>query len=92
MKELGYLNYPKPDVHIVKIFSELGFSESNPLNVYKAIIKMYEDCREIDSKVTPYKIDKVLWLISSGEYYLAEGITGDKHREDFIEYVKGCLI
>lgn len=91
LKELGYLNYPKPDVHIVEIFSKLGFSSKNPLDVYKALIRMYEDCKEIDSSVTPYKIDKILWLISTGDFYYDKGVNGSRYRDDFIEEVKKIL-
>lgn len=91
LKELGYLNYPKPDVHIVDIFSELGLSDRNIMNVFEAVIRMYEDCIEIDSTVSPYKIDKILWLICSGKFYL-DGLTVTRHKEIFIKNMKELLI
>lgn len=33
LKELGYVNYPKPDVHLIDVFSGLGLSERNPISV-----------------------------------------------------------
>ena len=45
LKELGYVNYPKPDVHIVDIFTSLEHSDNNIINVFEAVIKMYEDCK-----------------------------------------------
>lgn len=90
LKELGYLNYPKPDRHIVGIFTKLGLSDNNQMNVFDAVICMYEDCKNIDNRVTPYKIDKILWLISSGTFYL-DNIDIGRHREEFIEKVTATL-
>ena len=39
------------------------------------------------NQVTPYEIDKILWLIGSGKFYLSDKkIKGQK--EAFIEHVK----
>ncbi len=65
LKELGYDQYPKPDIHLIDIFSELGLSDRDEFNCYKAIVRMARIVGE-----TPYKVDKVFWLISSGNYYL----------------------
>lgn len=83
LKELGYINYPKPDVHLIEVFSGLGMSDNNPISVFEAIVRMSEDCKEIDDKVTPYKIDKIIWLICSGRFYL-DDVTIGRHKEDFI--------
>ena len=91
LKELGYLNYPKPDVHIVDIFTSLGLSDDNIINVFEAVIRMYEDCKEIDSTVTPYKIDKILWIICSGRFYL-DNITVNRNKEKFIKNAKKIII
>lgn len=90
LKELGYLNYPKPDVHMIDIFTNLGLSQNNIISVFEAIIRMYEDCREIDNSVTPYKIDKILWLISSGRFYLND-ITVKRHKEEFLKNMNEVL-
>lgn len=88
LKELGYLNYPKPDVHLIEVFNQLGLSEEDPASVFEAIVTMADACTEIDPEVTPYKIDKIIWLICSGRFYL-DDITVGRHKEDFIEYMKG---
>ena len=87
LKELGYVNYPKPDVHIIDIFTYLRLADNNPINIFEAVIRMYEDCKEIDENVTPYKIDKILWLISSGRFYL-DNITINRHKEEFLVNMK----
>lgn len=87
IKELGYRDYPKPDVHLIKIFSDLGLASStDPYEVYKSIIEMSEAVGE-----DAYTVDKIFWLISSGRFYLVNINTGRK-RDEFITYVKRrCL-
>ncbi len=90
LKELGYLDYPKPDVHLNDVFCRLGLSENEPIQVFESIVKMAEDCKEIDEAITPYKIDKVIWLICSGRFYL-DDITIGRNKDEFIDYVKAEL-
>lgn len=83
IKELGYRDYPKPDVHLIKIFSDLGLASStDPYEVYKSIIEMSEAVGE-----DAYTVDKIFWLISSGRFYLVNINTGRK-RDEFIRYAK----
>lgn len=82
LKELGYDQYPKPDIHLIDVFSELGLSDRDEYNCYKSIIKMSMLVGE-----TPYKVDKVFWLICSGNYYL-DGIIIDRKKKDFIDLIK----
>lgn len=82
LKELGYDQYPKPDIHLIDVFSELGLSDRNEYNCYKSIIKMARIVGE-----TPYKVDKVFWLICSGSYYF-DGINIGRKKKEFIDYVK----
>ncbi len=90
LKELGCLDYPKPDVHLNAVFHELNLSENEPLQVFEAIVRMAEDCKEIDDTITPYKIDKIIWLICSGRFYL-DDITVGRNKDEFITYVKSKL-
>ncbi len=86
LKELGYLDYPKPDVHLIEVFVALGLSEKEPIDVFEAIVRMAEDCKDIDDNITPYKIDKIIWLICSGRFYL-DDISVGRNKEKFINYV-----
>lgn len=88
LKELGYLSYPKPDVHLIEVFSQLGLSEDDPISVFEAIVEMAEVCKEVDPESTPYKLDKIIWLICSGRFYL-DDISVGRHKDDFIKYMKG---
>lgn len=86
IKELGYRDYPKPDVHLIKIFSDLGLATSTePYEVYKSIIEMSEVVGE-----DAYTVDKIFWLISSGRFYLVDVNTGRK-RDEFIAFAKNRL-
>jgi len=86
VKELGYRDYPKPDVHLIKIFKELGLvTSTDSYEVYKAIIEMSEAVGE-----DAYTVDKIFWLISSGRFYLVNINTGRK-RDEFIKYTKKAI-
>lgn len=66
LKELGYTNYGKPDVHVKEILAGLGLCLPNatPYQVQKAISQVAKA-----EKVSSYNVDKVLWLIGSGKFY-----------------------
>ena len=64
LKELGYRDYPKPDVHMIDVFQSIGLCDNNQMSCYKAMVKVAEDC-----KIDAYSLDKVIWLICSGNYY-----------------------
>ena len=83
LKELGYVNFGKPDVHLKKIFATLRLSpREDDYEVFKAIVRV---ARNVG--VTPYNVDKVFWLIGSGNFYLDEVEVG-RHREDFIAHAQ----
>ena len=84
LKELGYTQYPKPDVHIIEIFHAFGLCEKNDYSAYKAVIEMAHIVNQ-----TPYKVDKIFWLIGSGNYYHDKiEIKDNKNKEKFIERIK----
>lgn len=78
LKELGYLNYPKPDIHMMDICESLGLSSRDPISVFEAIVKAADE-----GNTTPYELDKILWLICSGNFYL-DGVKASGHKKDFI--------
>ena len=65
LKELGYTQYPKPDDHLMDVFSGVKICERDPYTVYKSTIRMAQACGR-----TAYYVDKTIWLICSGNYYL----------------------
>lgn len=89
LKELGFTDYPKPDVHLMDVFSALGLSENDEISTFEAIVRMSEICMEFDPKATPYKVDKVFWLICSGKFNKdSNEINIGRHKDEFIEYAR----
>lgn len=87
LKELGFLNYGKPDVHIKDIFHAIGLIEekSTPYQIQK-VISDFADA----VGVTSYNIDKLFWLIGSGEFYNnhefgSKGNIG-RNKKEFIQF------
>lgn len=82
LKELGYEDFAKPDVHLKYIFKELRLcpESADDYQVFKAIVRVAKH-----AGVTPYAADKLFWLIGSGNFYddPAIGKIG-RHREDFV--------
>jgi hypothetical protein len=84
LKELGFTSYPKPDVHLIEVFNSLGFAEDNPISTFEAVVRMADVC-----KVTPYKVDKIFWLICSGKFYLEmPEINIGGHKREFLEMME----
>lgn len=66
LKELGFVNYGKPDVHIIDIFEGLGLcrQDASPYEIQKIIVQIAEA-----KGVSAYNVDKLFWLIGSGKFY-----------------------
>jgi hypothetical protein len=89
LKELGYVNFAKPDVHLHDIFTalELCPAKADDYQLFKAIIRL---ARNAD--VTPYAADKVFWLIGSGDFYADPEIGSiGSYKEEFIEFAQSKL-
>jgi hypothetical protein len=89
VKELGYENFSKPDVHVKDIFWALELSPwgTSDYEVFKAVARV---ARNVG--VTPYNVDKLFWLIGSGNFYEDQDV-GDGGRiggrkKDFIEFAQ----
>lgn len=89
LKEMGYVNFGKPDTHIKDIFIELGFlnniSKASPKADYFSL-KIIERIAH-NNNTTPYAVDKLLWLICSGNFYIEKIEIGSKKKE-FIKFMK----
>ncbi len=82
LKESGYVRFIKPDVHMTDICEAMNFSDRNQINVFNKLIEI-----ATKSNVTPYKLDKILWLICSGNFYFDNiNIVGKK--KEFIQALK----
>ena len=81
LKELWYVEYPKPDIHLIDILTKTNISSSN--NIYD----IYKDMINLSNlnKVTAYEFDKILWLIGSWNLYNHD-IKLWNNKSQFIEY------
>lgn len=85
LKELGFVDYGKPDVHVIEIFVGIGLcdEDASPYQVQKVISQIASA-----AGVSSYNVDKLFWLIGSGKFYKHpklgnEGLIGRK-KEQFI--------
>ena len=85
LKELGFVRYPKPDVHLIDVFSSLGLSDKDQVSTFEAIVRM-----ATYNNVTPYKVDKIFFFFFSGKFYLEkpEEIFVRSRKKDFIELMQ----
>ena len=86
---LGYENFSKPDVHVKEIFRAVGLSPlgSSDYEVFGAVARVARN-----AGVTPYDVDKLFWLIGSGNFY-DDPCVGNRGRigsqkQEFIEEAK----
>jgi len=82
LKELWYTEYCKPDIHMIDVFNWLWLCEKNDYDTFKCIVKTAKEWW-----ITPYELDKIVWLICSGRFYL-DGIEEKGHKKEFIEYMR----
>lgn len=92
LKGMGYINFPKPDVHLRDIFSALSLCPAKPddYSLFKSIIRV-----AAHANVSPYNVDKAFWLIGSGYFHNdpqigSRGRIGSQKRE-FVKYVQERL-
>ena len=73
LKEIGFVNFGKPDVHITDILAgtNLCLKSASPYNVQKTIQAIAEANNQ-----TPYHVDKLLWLIGSGNFVKHPAVFG----------------
>jgi hypothetical protein len=69
LKEFGFVQYGKPDVHVIEIFVGIGLCrpKPSPYQVQKVITQIAEA-----AGVSSYDVDKLFWLIGSGKFYKNE--------------------
>ncbi len=89
LKEIGYSGFGKPDTQIKQIFSELNLIDSKEKSELQ---KDYQTFKMIDqiareNDVTSFMVDKVFWLIGSGNFYLT-GFQIRDSKDDFITKAK----
>ena len=86
LKELGYFKYAKPDTHTKDVCKALGLvSGDDDIECFEAMIKTANE-----AGVEAYKVDKVWWLICSGNFYRynVELPNPRQRKEKFLELLK----
>ncbi len=84
LKENVSPEFIKPDTHINDIALGLGITKSkHNYHIFKDV-EAY--CSRIN--VLPYAIDKVFWLVGSGNFYLS-GVKVNTSKQQFIEKIMG---
>lgn len=89
VKELGYLDFAKPDTHIKKILAGLGLQVPNASDyqTFKTVISFARA-----AGLGPYYVDKLMWLVGSGFFYsdpqIGSGGYVKTRRDAFVESVR----
>ncbi len=92
LKEMGYINFPKSDVHLRDIFTALNLcpEKSDDYQLFKSVIRV-----ATHAGISPYNADKAFWLIGSGYFYNDRHLGKDgrigSHKKEFIKYAKPLL-
>jgi hypothetical protein len=83
LKELGYYEYAKPDTHTKDICDALHLaSKKNDVKCFEAMVKVARE-----AGVKTYKVDKVWWLICTGNFY-RYNIKCPEYKNEFILSLK----
>jgi hypothetical protein len=88
LKELGYVEYGKPDNWLKRIFTRLQLAPSaGDYEVHDAIVRVARNAH-----ITPYNVDKLFWLIATGKFYDDQCDTkGWPPIDTFIEHITAEL-
>lgn len=72
LKECGCIWLVKPDVHIRNVYAHFAGKEDNvsEQEVIKEMYKWSLQLREYDKKMTAYKLDRMIWLICTGNFFI----------------------
>jgi hypothetical protein len=85
LKDAGWYQYPKPDVHTKAILKGIGFADGSDYLTYRAIVTIADRIGE-----TPFSVDKALWLIGSGKLHLSRKRFRTR-RQEFVRIAQRAL-
>ena len=81
LKEIGYENFGKPDIHLKTIFYNLQIVyKKDDYQVFWAIDRIANH-----NNKKPYMVDKLFWLIGSGRFHLEDDLFTGRNRYEFIK-------
>ncbi|WP_024859210.1 hypothetical protein [Ruminococcus albus] len=88
LKDIGMLDFCKPDIQIRNCLSSLGLCGKSDNAVFKTLVAIAEDSKKYDKTASAFKIDRILWLIGSGDFYGNRNIKWEGSLEEFISELK----
>ena len=66
LKEKGFLDYGKPDTHVIDILNHVGLcQEGMPASAYQDELRAIA----LANQTSAYAVDKLIWLIGSSDFY-----------------------
>lgn len=95
LKECGCTWLVKPDVHIKKVYAQMAAQEQNkPVEEIQEndldVIAYYDEWAKVLNErgraTTAYQIDKIIWLICTGDFYLHKDPTIG--RDTILNYIR----
>lgn len=102
-KDMGYEIFAKPDEHTIETLGNLflevpypkdGTSENKTCDIDEVVSSIFIKMAEILSlsglKTTAFKLDKIVWLLKSGHYYLHYRGNGKDFRWSENEFKEFC--
>ena len=84
LKENVSPEFIKPDTHINDIAQGLEITKAS--NNYQIFKDVQSFCKRIS--VLPYEVDKIFWLVGSGNFYLSN-VKINSNKQEFIKSIKG---
>lgn len=84
LKDIGMLDYCKPDIQVTNCLNSLGLCSKTNTVVFKTLVTIAEDAKEYDKTASAFKLDRILWLIGSHEFYNHPEIKWDGSLEEFV--------
>ena len=89
LKEIGFMDFGKPDVHLKEIFKALDLIDTNEKSTDKQDYQTFKMIDKIarDNGITPFEVDKIFWLIGSANFH-RDNIKINSNRKEFIDKVK----
>lgn len=91
LKDIGMLNYCKPDIQVTNCLNSLGLCSKTDTVVFKTLVAIAEDAKEYDKTASAFKLDRVLWLIGGHEFYNHPEIEWDGSLEEFVSKLKAKI-
>ena len=80
IKDLGFVNYAKPDTHTKDVIEAMGYLNDD-VSVIKAIQNIANENND-----TAFNVDRMIWLICSG-YFYNENIRIGSHKKELIQRI-----